>query len=42
MRKFEGLLETIDILADPKMMRQLKASAKDVKEGRLIDLDEAF
>lgn len=42
MRKFEGLLETIDILADPKMMRQLKGSAKDVKEGRLIDLDEAF
>ncbi len=42
MRKFEGLLETIDILADPKMMRQLKGSAEDVKEGRLIDLDEAF
>ena len=42
MRKFEGLLETIDILADPKMMRQLKGSAKDVKEGRLIDLDETF
>jgi antitoxin YefM len=42
MRKFEGLLETIDILADPKIMRQLKGSAKDVKEGRLIDLDDAF
>lgn len=42
MRKFEGLLETIDLLADPEMMRQLKGSAKDVKAGRLIDLDEAF
>ena len=42
MRKFEGFLETIDILADPKIMKQLKGSAKDVKEGRLIDLDEAF
>ena len=42
MRKFEGILETIDILADPEMMRQLKGSAKDVKEGRLIDLDKAF
>ncbi|MCF6186807.1 MAG: type II toxin-antitoxin system Phd/YefM family antitoxin [Desulfobulbaceae bacterium] len=42
MRKFEGLLETIDILADPEMMKQLKASANDVKAGRLIDLDEAF
>ena len=40
MRKFEGFLETIDILADPEMMRQLKSSAKDVKAGRLIDLDE--
>ncbi|MCP3931820.1 MAG: type II toxin-antitoxin system Phd/YefM family antitoxin [Bacteroidetes bacterium] len=42
MRKFEGFLETIDILADPEMMRQLKGSAKDIKEGRFIDLDEAF
>ena len=42
MRKFEGILETIDILADPEMMRQLKGSAKDVKEGRLIDIDKAF
>ncbi len=42
MRKFEGFLETIDILADPEMMKQLKGSAKDVREGRLIDFDEAF
>lgn len=42
MRKFEGLLETIDILADPEMMRQLKGSASAVRAGRLIDLDEAF
>jgi antitoxin YefM len=42
MKKFEGLLETIDILADPEMMRQLKGSEKDLKESRLIDLDEAF
>lgn len=42
MKKFEGFLETIDILADPELMKQLKGSAKDVKEGRLIDLDKAF
>jgi len=42
MRKFEGFLETIDILADPDMMKQLKGSAEDVKEGKLIDLDKAF
>jgi antitoxin YefM len=42
MKKFEGLLETIDILADPEMMKQLKGSAKDVKAGRLIDIERAF
>ncbi|OEU82938.1 MAG: hypothetical protein BA873_13150 [Desulfobulbaceae bacterium C00003063] len=42
MKKFEGFIETIDILADPEMVEQLKESAKDLKEGRLIDLDEAF
>ena len=42
MKKFEGLLETIDILADSEMMAQLKGSANDVKAGRLINLDEAF
>jgi len=42
MKKFNGFLETIDILADPEMMKQLRGSAKDVKTGRLIDLDEAF
>ncbi len=42
MKKFEGFLETIDVLADPDMMKQLKGSADDVKAGRLIDLDEAF
>ena len=42
MRKFEGFLETIDILSDPEMMRQLRGSAEDVKGGKRIDLDEAF
>ncbi|MBW1749783.1 MAG: type II toxin-antitoxin system Phd/YefM family antitoxin [Deltaproteobacteria bacterium] len=42
MKKFEGLLETIDILADAEMLRQLKGSADDVQAGRLLDLDKAF
>jgi antitoxin YefM len=42
MRKFESFLETIDILADPEVMLQLRESAKDVKTGKLIDLAEAF
>ena len=42
MKKFNGLLETIDVLADPAMMEQIQASSQDVKAGNLIDLDEAF
>ena len=42
MARFEGLLESIDILADPDMVAQLQASAVDVREGRLVELDEAF
>ena len=42
MKKFNGLLETIDVLADPAMMEQIQASSQDVKKVNLIDLDEAF
>ena len=42
MAKFEGLLETIDILADSEMMGQLRRSAQDVNDNTLVDLDEAF
>ena len=42
MRKFEGFLETLDILADADMMAQLKGSAEDVKAGRLISFKDAF
>ena len=42
MKKFTGLLETIDVLADLAMMKQIQASSQDVKAGDLIDLDEAF
>lgn len=42
MKKFTGLLETIDVLADPAMMEQIQASSQDVKAGKLVDLEEAF
>jgi len=42
MSRFEGLLESIDILADPDMVAQLRASAADVREGRLVELGEVF
>lgn len=33
--RYEALLETIDILADKKVLAALKASAKDFKTGRV-------
>jgi antitoxin YefM len=42
MKKFDGLLETIDVLADQVMTEQLRESFKDVRAGRLLDLDEAL
>ncbi|MBW2468196.1 MAG: type II toxin-antitoxin system Phd/YefM family antitoxin [Deltaproteobacteria bacterium] len=33
--RYEGLLETIEILADPKVMKALAASARDFKAGKV-------
>lgn len=42
MESYEGMLETISVLADPDMMNQLKGSVIDSKSRNLIPLDEAF
>lgn len=42
MAKFEGLIETIDILADGSILGQLKQSVQDVDQGRILDMDEAI
>jgi len=39
---FAGLLETIDILSDPKTMRGIKTGLRDLKAGRVVSLEEAF
>ena len=45
----EELLETIDVLGDEKLLRSIRASERDIREGRLLsfkgllkelDLDE--
>jgi antitoxin YefM len=36
----ENLLETMSILSDPEMMKQIHASLEDIKAGRLIDHEE--
>ena len=39
---FAGLLETIEILADAKTRRGIKAGLQDVKAGRVVRLEDAF
>ena len=42
MKKFEGLLETIEILADQESIIQLRDSMADIKHGRIVDADEVL
>jgi len=37
---FEGFLETLEILSDTALMESIRASEKDVQEGRLIGFKE--
>ena len=42
MEKYEGLVETIAILADDEAREILKKSAEDVKAGRLVDMEDVL
>ncbi|MBU0674866.1 MAG: type II toxin-antitoxin system Phd/YefM family antitoxin [Proteobacteria bacterium] len=42
MKRFEGLLETIEILADQEAMSQFRDSVSDIKHGRIVDADEVL
>ncbi len=42
MKKFEGLLETLEILSDEKTMKSIRRSIKEVDKGKWIDFDEVF
>jgi prevent-host-death family protein len=39
---YEGLLETLEILSDSTLMKQLKKGVDDVKAGRTNSLQEAY
>jgi prevent-host-death family protein len=39
---YEGLLETLEVLSDPKLMAQLRKGLEDVKAGRTYSLSEAY
>ena len=40
--RYEGLLETIEILADPKVMKALADSARDFKAGKVYSHKDAW
>lgn len=42
MKKFEGLLETLEILADDKAMKSFRKSLKQAERGEWIEFDEVF
>ena len=40
MNKFEGLMETLEILSDEKAMKSIRKSIKDARKGKWLDFDE--
>jgi antitoxin YefM len=42
MNKFEGLVETLEILSDEKAMKSIRKSIKEAREGKWLDYDEVF
>ena len=42
MEKFEGLLETLDILSDEKTMKSLRKSIREADKGMWLDFAEVF
>jgi antitoxin YefM len=42
MNKFQGLLETMDILSDEKAMKSIRKSIREADKGMWIDFDEVI
>lgn len=38
---YEGLLETIEILADPELMKSIKTGIKEIKSGKTYTIKES-
>ena len=39
---YEGLLETLEVLSDPELIKQLKVAIEDIKAGRTYPLSDAY
>jgi antitoxin YefM len=42
MSKFEGLMETMEILSDEKAMKSIRTSIKEARDRKWLDIDEVF
>jgi antitoxin YefM len=42
MSKFEGLMETMEILSDEKAMKSIRKSIKEARDRKWLDFDEVF
>jgi len=42
MKKFEGLLETLDVLSDEKAVASVRKSIQEADKGAWVDFDEVF
>ena len=42
MDRFEGLLETLEILSDEKAMKSIRKSIQEADKGMWVDYDEVF
>ena len=40
--EYESLLETLEILSDPDLMKQIQQSKKEIEKGRLLTHEEVF
>ena len=42
MNKFEGLVETLEVLSDVNAMKSIRKSIIEAREGKWLDFDEVF
>ena len=42
MEKYQGLLETLDILSDETAMKSLRTSLRQARKGKWVKYDEVF
>ena len=42
MHRFEGLMETLEILSDDKAMNSIRKSIMEARDGKWLDFDAVF